>query len=155
MIDLRLHPGRFAELPVVPFRTSFGLELRSPHLLCLSKAQAWFDWSFWLPPSPAATCSTKALRLLLVWIQAMEKPSRYRRAFNNDMPMKASVTQPHDPLWDLEVVDDWPYNVAKNLRSMAIDLGRAAQLPFTPNLKPFGGGRALFFCYSLSQLRRF
>lgn len=82
----------------------------------------------------------------------MEKPSRYVKLFNNDMPIKASVTQPHDPPWDLEVVDDWPYNVAKNLRSMAIDVGRAAQLPFTPNLKPFGG--ALFFCHSLSQLEK-
>lgn len=37
---------------------------------------------------------------------------------------------------------------------MASDIARPALLPFTPDLKPFGEARALFFCKSLLQMEK-
>lgn len=44
------------------------------------------------------------------------------------------------------IICDWPNYRIIDLGFMARDISRAASLPFTPTLRPFGAGRALFFC---------
>lgn len=53
--------------------------------------------------------------------------------------------------WQIAIVYNWPNSSIFDLGLLARDIPKAASLPFIPTLKPFGNGKALFFCKTFSQ----